>query len=995
MPRAEAAAAPDPNPPSGFAVETVLGGHGELDTPIAVEFFDDGRILVAEKRGVVKLFDGFDDPTATTFADLRTDTYTFGDRGLLGLAIDPQFASGRPYVYALISYDAPPGETAPYWNDACPDPPGPNTHGCVTTARLLKFTVSGDLPTGPPEVLVEDWCNQFTSHSIGDVAIGPDGYLYVSAGDGANFDAADWGQFGYPSDNPCNDPPGGHNLYPPAAEGGALRSQDALTSADPQSLDGAILRLDPDTGAAAPGNPYAASADANRRRLIAFGMRNPFRFAFRPGTDELWVGEVGWGDHEEIDRVADVNDTTIENFGWPCYEGPARQSGYDAADLALCENLYTAATASAPRLSYAHADAVVPGDSCPTGGSSVTGVAFYDGGDYPAAFDGAMFFADFTRQCVWVVYPGAGGAPDWDTRQLLLQHDRWVVELTRGPGGDIYMVDANGGIERIHYYPGNRPPNARITSTTPSGTIPLTVTFDAGQSTDPDVGDSITAFAWDLDGDGQFDDSTAAVPSHVYDSPGAVTVRLRVTDEQGATDTDTIAVSPAESPPIPYLLGPAYHLDGATLLADDPFTVADEITFSGLALDAQDGVLPASGIDWELRQRHCDAQGQCHTHFLQTWEGTTTGSFDAPDHEYPSYLELYMTATDSAGLATTHRLQLEPATATLRVESDPAGLDVAVDAQTGVTPFERTVIAGSQHTISAVSPLARFGNHWTFATWTDGGAKDHTINVPGAGRSIEATYSDAPVPGDYDYRITLDNGRTDRFARGSHTTVASASSSAPVVVDAASTPSRSGFWRVTSAGKIATRGDAQRFGSLAAAQRTAAAVGIEATTTGNGYWIALADGSVHAFGDAGDLGDASTLTLRAPIVGIARTPTGEGFWLADSQGGIYPFGDARWRGSLRGSTVRGPVIAIGAAPGGAGYWLATSGGDVAAFGSADAFGELPTGGPAQTIVDLLPTPSGDGYWLLGQGGGVYHYGDARWFGSLTGTIGGRRTTAFS
>ena len=55
--------------------------------------------------------------------------------------------------------------------------------------------------------------------------------------------------------------------------------------------------------------------------MIAYGLRNPFQFEFRPGTDELWVGDVGWSAREEINRIADVNDTTVENFGWPCYEG--------------------------------------------------------------------------------------------------------------------------------------------------------------------------------------------------------------------------------------------------------------------------------------------------------------------------------------------------------------------------------------------------------------------------------------------------------------------------------------------------------------------------------------------------------------------------------------------------------------------------------------------------------------------------------------------------
>jgi len=66
-----------------------------------------------------------------------------------------------------------------------------------------------------------------------------------------------------------------------------------------------------------PGNPFAASADPNKRRIVAYGMRNPFRFALRPGTDQMWIGYVGWNAWEEINRVVDVNDGVAENFGWP------------------------------------------------------------------------------------------------------------------------------------------------------------------------------------------------------------------------------------------------------------------------------------------------------------------------------------------------------------------------------------------------------------------------------------------------------------------------------------------------------------------------------------------------------------------------------------------------------------------------------------------------------------------------------------------------------
>ena len=158
-------------------------------------------------------------------------------------------------------------------------------------------------------MLINDWCQQFPSHSVGTLLFGRDGYLYATGGDGASFNNVDYGQYGanYAGDkaNPCGDPPGavGTALSPPGAEGGALRSQSVRRTDGPATLDGAVLRIDPATGAGVPGNPYFSSSDANARRIVAFGLRNPFRITQRPGTDELWIGDVGWNTWEEINRV--------------------------------------------------------------------------------------------------------------------------------------------------------------------------------------------------------------------------------------------------------------------------------------------------------------------------------------------------------------------------------------------------------------------------------------------------------------------------------------------------------------------------------------------------------------------------------------------------------------------------------------------------------------------------------------------------------------------
>ena len=278
---------------------------------------------------------------------------------MLGMALHPSFPA-TPYVYVLYSYDHILGDPnpPPRWgtpgatSDPCPTPPGPNSDGCVTSSRLSRLQASGNVMTGSEQVLIEDWCEQYPSHSIGTVEFGPDGALYASGGDGASFTFADYGQDGSPL-NPCGDPPGGvgATLSPPTAEGGALRSQDLRTSGDPVTLDGTIIRIDPTTGAALPTNPLAGNTNANARRIIAHGLRNSLRFGFRPGTSELWIGDVGWNDWEEINRIPSPTDSLVENFGWPCYEGSGRQPGYDSADLTLCENLYASSGAVGPRTS--------------------------------------------------------------------------------------------------------------------------------------------------------------------------------------------------------------------------------------------------------------------------------------------------------------------------------------------------------------------------------------------------------------------------------------------------------------------------------------------------------------------------------------------------------------------------------------------------------------------------------------------------------------------
>ena len=714
----------------GFSQSVVFSG---LVNPTTIRFLPDGSVLVAEKSGLIKRFDSLTSTTPTVVADLRVKVHNFWDRGLLGLAIDPDFTTNH-YVYVSYSNDAPIGGTPPRWgpgdgtSDPCPTPPGATTDGCVISGHLARLTAVGDDWTASEQVLIEDWCQQFPSHSIGALAFGADGMLYMSGGEGGNFNNQDWGQWGgtlgtppVTPANPCGDPPFpvGTPQTKPTAEGGSLRSQSPRrTAGEPRVLSGSVLRLDPATGLAAPGNPLGGSSDLDEQRIIGYGFRNPFRMIVKPGTNDVWVADVGAGSYEEVDRIPDL--TTARNYGWPCFEGP---TGY-ITGLNICplQSLTTG-----PFFTYNHSASVVAGDGCPTGSSSIAGMAFYQGAsNYPSNYTNALFFSDYSRHCMWVMFPGAGGDPDPSLRAAFASQASGPVDLQIGPDGDLYYVDFDAGqILRVKYGL-----SAVAVATSPtSGPIPLTVTFDGTGSIPAQPGDTLT-YAWDLDGDGQFDDSSSPTPSFQYTLPGTYEVRLQVTDQRGGSDvSDPITIEAGPILPVPTILTPPSTLT---------WRVGDIIAFSGAATDPQDGVLPPSALDWAVIIHHCPSN--CHTHIYQTFHGVASGSFPAPDHEYPSYLEIQLTATDSDGNAASTSVNINPQTVDLSMQSVPTGLQLTAGTTTAAAPFVKTVIINSQTGLDAPSPQGVFPIVWEFAAWSDGGGQSHTIVAPATPASFTATY---------------------------------------------------------------------------------------------------------------------------------------------------------------------------------------------------------------------------------------------------------------
>jgi len=169
------------------------------------------------------------------------------------------------------------------------------------------------------------------------------------------------------------------------------------------------------------------------------------------------------------------------------------------------------------------------------------------------------------------------------------------------------------------------------------------------------------------------------------------------------------------------------------------------VSFSGGATDAQTGTPPTSALSWSLILNHCDSGGNCHQPPVQSWPQVASGSFSAPDHEYPSYLELTLTATDPGGLTDTDTVRLDPQTVNLTFSTSPSGLQLTVGSAAQATPFTRTVIVGSRNSVSAPSPQTLNGRSYGFQRWSDNGGQAHDIIAPATAATYTATYQEGWV----------------------------------------------------------------------------------------------------------------------------------------------------------------------------------------------------------------------------------------------------------
>ncbi|MFQ5612074.1 MAG: PQQ-dependent sugar dehydrogenase [Anaerolineae bacterium] len=357
----------------------VAGGFSQ---PVQVTHAGDGsgRLFVVEQGGLIKIVG-----VLTPFLDISNILVNGGERGLLGLAFHPNFESnGRFYVnYTCRSTDS-----------ACP------SDGDTIIAR---YAVSGNPDVADPNsrsiVLVV--AQPFSNHNGGQLLFSPvDGYLYIGLGDG--------GSAGDPFNHAQN----------------------------PAQLLGKMLRLDVDSA-----TPYTIPATnpftqtgGFRGEIWALGLRNPWRFSFDRANGDLFIGDVGQGQREEVDYQAAGAPGGL-NFGWRCKEGTL-----------VFED--TVAPCDDPVFVAGLTDPIAEFDQIPANSDAVAGGFVYRGRLYPPLV-GRYFYADFGSGRIWSIVKTGPNPDDWSAPDLELDTSLLISAFGEDEAGELYVVDYGGTIYRL------------------------------------------------------------------------------------------------------------------------------------------------------------------------------------------------------------------------------------------------------------------------------------------------------------------------------------------------------------------------------------------------------------------------------------------------------------------------------------------------------------------------------------------------------------------
>ena len=629
--------------PTGFQETLAVSG---LNEPSAIAMLPDGRMLVVEKPTDIRIIkNGVLLPTPF----LTPQVNQSGDRGILGITLDPNFATnGYFYVYYTHT-DA----TAPY-------------------DRLSRFKVSStnpDVADPTSETVLLDGITTTSPgyDNGGFLRFGADGMLYLGIG-------------------------------------------DLMTSAaaqDLSKLNGKVLRLDVDhltSGANSiipPDNPFVNTAGA-RPEIYAYGFRNPSSGDVLPGTNTLFVNDVGSGNWEEVNALVKG-----ANYGWPNVIGPTTNPSY-----------------TTPTYAYAHVPVSSPGQ--------IAGGAFYTGSVFPSQYAGSYFFGDYAKNWIHNYNPTTGVETNFSTGSVAPD------AIVQAPDGSLYWVShgpSGGGGAIYHITYTNHAPTAVAAATSATtGTAPLTVNFSGTGSSDPD-GDALT-YSWSF-GDGTT--GTGATVSHTYTNSGQYNATLTVNDRpNGAGLSNTsqpIAVnvnSAQQQPPTATITQP---------LATTKYKAGDTITFAGTASDPHDGTLPASAYAWSV----VDDKGTV----IASPTGITTGTFQIPltgDGHSTQFYRVTLTVTDSLGLKNSSTVQLAPQLSTFTLATNIAGLSVNLNGASEPSPTTITSLVNVTAALSAPAAETVSGKTYYFTSWSDGGAATHNISTPATATTYTANYALASAP---------------------------------------------------------------------------------------------------------------------------------------------------------------------------------------------------------------------------------------------------------
>ena len=427
IPTSQLYSADDPPPVVGdnlVAQDLVTG----LPSPTSLDWTPDGdTMFITLKSGVVRVVQN-GVLQSSPFIDISNIVNATRDRGLLDVAVHPDFEN-NPYVYLLYTYDPP--EVQNFSGLAGPDGNGNragqlmrvtadvnngyrtavNGSGVVILGRnstwnnFNGFVNSTNNFNEPPAGINSDGSNlrdfiasDSESHTIGGIEFGIDGNLFVSIGDGTSYNAVD-----------------------PRT----VRVQDI------DNLSGKILRIDPITGAGLSDNPFFnGDPNANRSKVYQLGLRNPFRIAVDDNTGQLYIGDVGWTQWEEVNAGEPG-----ANFGWPYYEG--------GNGVSLQTNRYRDLPEA--QTFYASGEEVTPAiyalNHSATGINAIILGDVYTGTTYPSTYQGDLFFNDLGQGIVRnVSFDANGNVSNVETFSTGAQI---VVHIQEGPDGNLYYIDLN------------------------------------------------------------------------------------------------------------------------------------------------------------------------------------------------------------------------------------------------------------------------------------------------------------------------------------------------------------------------------------------------------------------------------------------------------------------------------------------------------------------------------------------------------------------------